>query len=87
MPNIIEGSWTDRSLAWVVHMRAQHKDLSPKEQERICRKQYPFNQRKGWAYKAWLKAMRISFKEQGGEVKKIPTRCPKTQDLFEHHEP
>lgn len=83
MAIVIEGSWTDRSLDWISRMREQNKGLTTKEIERLCRKNYPYDQRKGWAYKAWLKAMRISSRGQAAGVKRIPVHCPNTPDLFD----
>lgn len=84
MAIVRDGSWTDVSLDWIGRMRAQHSDLSAKELERLCRKSYPYEARRGWAYKAWLKAMRLSFR--GGEITKnrAVARCKETIDMFEN---
>jgi hypothetical protein len=82
MALVKDGSWTDVSLEWISAMRAQHKDLTPQELEKVCRKSCPFKERKGSPYKAWLKAMRLSF---GGVTISRPgaKRCAKTADLFD----
>lgn len=57
-------SWTDQSAAWLAQAIADHPDMSKAELRRWCRKNYPFSQRNGWAYKAWLKALRAYFNPQ-----------------------
>jgi hypothetical protein len=83
MPRIEPGSWTDASITWIANQRAAHPEATAKELERICRKNYPYQQRKGWAYKAWLKAMRIYFRGVTAPDGRAAKRCSKTPDLFE----
>ena len=57
-------SWTDTSAAWLQEQIAAHPEMSKAELRRWCRANYPFDQRSGWAYKAWLKALRAYFNPQ-----------------------
>lgn len=57
-------SWTETSAAWIAEQAKQHPGMTKAELEKHCRKNYPFSQRMGWAYKAWLKAMRTYFRPQ-----------------------
>lgn len=57
-------SWTDTSAAWLQEQIAAHPEMSKAELRRWCSKNYPFAQRSGWAYKAWLKALRAYFDPQ-----------------------
>lgn len=38
--------------------------MTKDELRRWCSKNYPFEMRRGWAYKAWLKALRAYFNPQ-----------------------
>lgn len=88
MPTIREGSWTELSLEWIAKQRAAMPAASSAELERHCRQNYPFQMRKGWAYKAWLKAMRFYFRPgPDGRPVLQDKRCPKTSDLFNDGEP
>ncbi|WP_225783371.1 hypothetical protein [Xenophilus sp. Marseille-Q4582] len=68
-------SWTDDSAAWIAEQVKAHPDMSKAELEKHCRKNYPFCERRGWAYKAWLKAMRTYFRPQSMR----PVRAGKTE--------
>lgn len=57
-------SWTDHSTEWLQEQIKAHPEMSKAELRRWCSKNYPFQQRSGWAYKAWLKAMRAYFDPQ-----------------------
>ena len=57
-------SWTDTSAEWLAEQVKAHPDMSPKELRKWCSKNYPYAQRSGWAYKAWLKALRAYFNPQ-----------------------
>ena len=57
-------SWTDRSAAWIAEQVKAHPTLDAAALEKHCRQNYPFSMRRGWAYKAWLKAMRAYFRPQ-----------------------
>ena len=57
-------SWTDTSADWLQKQIKAHPELDKKQLRAWCGKNYPFAQRSGWAYKAWLKAMRAYFNPQ-----------------------
>jgi len=57
-------SWTDHSAEWLQEQIKSHPELDKKQLRAWCSKNYPFNQKSGWAYKAWLKAMRSYFNPQ-----------------------
>jgi hypothetical protein len=57
-------SWTDDSAAWLQEQIAAHPEMTKPELRRWCRRNYPFAERRGWAYKAWLKALRAYFNPQ-----------------------
>ncbi len=54
-------SWTEHSAAWLQEQIKAHPEMSKEELRRWCSKNYPFDMRRGWAYKAWLKALRAYF--------------------------
>lgn len=68
-------SWTDRSAEWLQEQVKAHPEMSKAELRRWCSKHYPYSERRGWAYKAWLKALRAYFNPQGVR----PVRAGKTQ--------
>jgi hypothetical protein len=50
-------SWTDRSAEIIAQIHATlPADATYADREKALREGYPFSQRRGWAYKAWLKA-------------------------------
>lgn len=57
-------SWTTDSAEWISEQIKAHPEMSKAELRKHCSKNYPFQERKGWAYKAWLKAMRAYFNPQ-----------------------
>lgn len=57
-------SWSDTSAEWLQEQIKAHPELDKKQLRARCGKNYPFAQRTGWAYKAWLKAMRAYFNPQ-----------------------
>ncbi len=57
-------SWTDASAEWLQEQIKAHPEMSKTELRRWCTKNYPFAARSGWAYKAWLKALRAYFNPQ-----------------------
>lgn len=67
MLRVKTGSWTDHSLDWIDRQERETR-LHGKELEKHCRKNYPYARRQGWAYKAWLKAMRIRFRLQAVQL-------------------
>lgn len=54
-------SWYTKSYGWIQQQKLDNSDLGHAELKKHCSKNYPFSERKGWAYKAWLKAMRDYF--------------------------
>ncbi len=54
-------SWYERSLAVIKKQRLKNPELSTPELKKFCSQHYPFAERTGCAYKAWLKAMRETF--------------------------
>lgn len=57
-------SWTDTSAAWLHEQIKAHPEMDKKQLRAWCAKNYPFSERSGWAYKAWLRAMRAYFNPQ-----------------------
>lgn len=57
-------SWTEASAEWLQEQVKAHPEMTKAELRRWCSKNYPYAQRSGWAYKAWLKAMRAYFNPQ-----------------------
>lgn len=57
-------SWSDLSATWLQEQIAAHPEMSKPELRRWCRANYPFTERGGWAYKAWLKTLRAYFNPQ-----------------------
>lgn len=68
-------SWTTDSAEWLAEQVKAHPEMSKAELRRWCSKNYPYAQRSGWAYKAWLKALRAYFNPQAVR----PVRAGKTQ--------
>ena len=54
-------SWYEKSCRIIHAQLAEVKHLETKDQKRHCSKNYPYRERRGWAYQAWLKAMRDIF--------------------------
>lgn len=57
-------SWTEVSAEWIKAQAEAHPEMDMKTLRKHCSSNYPFMQRSGWAYKAWLKAMRAFFNPQ-----------------------
>lgn len=57
-------SWTDESAAWLQEQVKAHPEMTKPELRKWCSQNYPFHERRGWAYKAWLKALRAYFNPQ-----------------------
>lgn len=68
-------SWTDDAAAWLQDQINAHPEMTRTELRKWCSQNYPYSQRKGWAYKAWLKALRAYFNPQTVR----PVRKGKTQ--------
>jgi len=62
-------SWYITSYGWIKEQERNNPDMSREELRNHCSKNYPYAERKGWAYKAWLSAMRDVF----GSKKKSKT--------------
>jgi len=45
-------SWTDRSADWLQEQIKAHPEMSKEELRKWCSKNYPWYERRGWAYKA-----------------------------------
>ncbi len=69
------GSWTDDAAAWLQDAIKAHPEMTKPELRKWCSANYPYAQRTGWAYKAWLKALRAHFNPQAVR----PIRSGKTQ--------
>jgi hypothetical protein len=68
-------SWTGRSATWLQRQIKAHPEMSKAELRRWCSKNYPYAWRRGWAYKAWLKALRVYFDPQAqrpGQLRLLP---------------
>ena len=63
-------SWTDDAAAWLQEQIKAHPDMSKQDLRRWCSKNYPYSQKSGWAYKAWLKALRAYFDPQAVRPKR-----------------
>ena len=61
-------SWYAKSMGFIKKMKMENPGMSPKELRRHCSKNYPFRERSGFAYKAFLNAMRDEF----GRAKRDP---------------
>ena len=70
-------SWYAESYGWIRQQELENPELSRQELRKHCSKNYPFRERQGYAYKAFLNAMRDVF----GATR----RAPKTnqQELFD----
>lgn len=52
------------SAEWLQEQIKAHPEMSKPELRKWCSKNYPYDERRGWAYKAWLKALRAYFNPQ-----------------------
>lgn len=74
-------SWTDDAAEWLQEQIKAHPDMTPAELRRWCSKNYPYSMRKGWAYKAWLKALKAYFNPQAVRPVRGGESQPSTQEL------
>ncbi|QIL72285.1 hypothetical protein G7048_19155 [Diaphorobacter sp. HDW4B] len=74
-------SWTDDAAAWLQDQIKAHPEMTPAELRKWCSKNYPYSQRKGWAYKAWLKALRSYFNPQAVRPKRGKELQPSIDEL------
>jgi len=77
-------SWTDTSADWLQEQIKAHPDLDKKQLRAWCGKNYPFAHKTGWAYKAWLKAMRAYFNPQAVKPIRKGKSEPSTEELEKH---
>jgi len=77
-------SWTDDSAAWLAYQVKAHPEMSREELRKWCSKNYPYAQRRGWAYKAWLKALRAYFNPQAVRPKRGGKIEPSAAELEKH---
>lgn len=54
-------SWYTRSYSWIKQQQDEHPELDHAAMRKHCSKNYPYAQRRGAAYKAFLSAMRDIF--------------------------
>ncbi len=54
-------SWYTESHSWICAQKIKHPEFNHSEMRKHCSKNYPFSERSGYAYKAFLKAMRDHF--------------------------
>lgn len=74
-------SWTDRSSEWLQEQVKAHPDMPKPELRKLLSKEYPFAERSGWAYKAWLKAMRAYFNPQAARPVRNGATQPSAEEL------
>jgi hypothetical protein len=55
--------------------------MTKAELRKWCSKNYPYYQRSGWAYKAWLKALRMYFEPQAVRPVRAGKRQPSAKEL------
>lgn len=63
-------TWYAESYRWIKKQQAENPGLNNQEMRRHCSKNYPFQERRGAAYKGFLSAMRDVF---GAARKPRPT--------------
>ena len=51
-------TWVTRSADIVRQIVADNQGLDDKELRKVITSAYPYRERMGWAYKAWLKAVK-----------------------------
>lgn len=54
-------TWHTRATIAIKKTMQANPGMDHKELRALCSKNYPFEERTGWAYKAWLRAMREIF--------------------------
>lgn len=72
-------TWYAESYGWIKKQQLENPDLSREALRKHCSKNYPFCERRGYAYKAFLKAMRDIFGASRKPIKKQTTQ----QDMLE----
>lgn len=77
-------SWYERSISYINWQKNENPDLDNEELRKVCSKGYPWLPRSGWPYKAFLRAMRDTFRPvEAAQKKALKEKCPNTFDLFE----
>lgn len=74
-------SWTEDAAAWLQEQAKAHPEMTKPELRKWCRQNYPYYQRSGWAYKAWLKALRMYFEPQAVRPVRGGKRQPSAAEL------
>ena len=54
-------SWYNECYSWIKQQQWDNPQLSHEEQRKYCSTHCPLRERKGWAYKAFLRAMHDVF--------------------------
>lgn len=54
-------TWHTRATIHIKKTMLANPGMEHSELRALCSKKYPFGERKGWPYKAWLMAMREIF--------------------------
>ena len=58
---VMHMSWYAESYGWIKQQELKHPEMSRDDLRKHCSKNYPFAARKGYAYQAFLEAMRDVF--------------------------
>lgn len=75
-------SWAEKSRRWFRQQEAENPEMSLDELKKHCTKNYPYFERKGWAYKAWLKARKEFF----SGASPVRGRMPSPQSVNENQD-
>lgn len=54
-------TWYAEACAWIQQQKLLHPGMTHQEIRRHCSRNYPFHVRRGYAYKAFLRAMKDHF--------------------------
>lgn len=54
-------SWYETAYSHIKQQQMENPNLGHVQMRKYCSANYPFCERRGYAYKAWLKAMRDIF--------------------------
>ncbi len=74
-------SWAENSAEWLQEQIKAHPEMDKKQLRAHCRKNYPYAERSGWAYKAWCKVMRAYFDPQAIRPKVKGKAQPSCKEL------
>lgn len=78
-----DDSWTQWSASWLQVQIKLHPEMSKEQLRKWCRKNYPFAERRGWAYKAWLIALRRYFNPNAVRPRKRAGQTQLSHDELE----